>query len=488
MSAPPTIVWFRHDLRISDQPALNAAAQYGGPVIPLFIRAPEEEGDWPRGAAGRWWLHQSLSSLALDLEKRNSRLILRHGKPLEVLRELVRQTGAKRVVWNRRYEPAAVARDTQIKSALARDGIDCESFNASLLHEPWEIMNSSGRPFQVYTPFWRRCLSRGEPAEPLPPPARLAAPRKWPDSRPLKSLALEPRIPWADGIRNAWEPGEAGAAAELRRFLKSAVVDYSVERDRPDRAGTSRLSPYLQFGEIGPRQVWHAVRNRFADSKRSGKRKEAPSGDPYLRQLVWREFAYHLLFHFPETPTNPLRAKFADFPWEDDPQALRAWQQGRTGYPYIDAGMRQLWQTGWMHNRVRMAVGSFLVKDLLIPWQRGAEWFWDTLVDADLANNTLGWQWVAGCGADAAPFFRIFNPVSQGEKFDPDGEYVRRWVPELAALPTRWIHRPWEAPDDVLKQADVVLGTSYPTPIVDHAEARDRALTALKQTAANHRS
>jgi deoxyribodipyrimidine photo-lyase len=265
-------------------------------------------------------------------------------------------------------------------------------------------------------------------------------------------------------------------------------VDYSVERDRPDRAGTSRLSPYLQFGEIGPRQVWHAVRNRFADSKRSGKRKEAPSGDPYLRQLVWREFAYHLLFHFPETPTNPLRAKFADFPWEDDPQALRAWQQGRTGYPYIDAGMRQLWQTGWMHNRVRMAVGSFLVKDLLIPWQRGAEWFWDTLVDADLANNTLGWQWVAGCGADAAPFFRIFNPVSQGEKFDPDGEYVRRWVPELAALPTRWIHRPWEAPDDVLKQADVVLGTSYPTPIVDHAEARDRALTALKQTAANHRS
>lgn len=483
MTAAPVIVWLRDDLRLTDQPALQAAVQRGGPVIPVFIWAPDEADPWRPGAASRWWLHQSLASLHGGLSKLNSRVIVRRGNALHELRAVIRETGAAAVVWNRRYEPAAIARDTSIKADLSADGIDCESFNGSLLHEPWTIKNSSGRPFQVFTPFWKNCLSRGEPEPPLPAPDKLAAPKRWPESLPLSSLELEPRIPWDAGFREAWQPGERGAATALLNFTNSAIDDYAVDRDRPDRAGTSQLSPYLHFGEISPRQVWHAVRE-LAPSPRTGGPAETSAAGSFLRQIYWREFAYHLLFHFPTTPHAPLHEKFAHFPWEDDPQGLRAWQRGRTGFPYIDAGMRQLWQTGWMHNRVRMAVGSFLVKDLLIPWQRGAEWFWDTLVDADLANNTLGWQWIAGCGADAAPYFRIFNPVSQGEKFDPDGAYVRRWVPELAQLPSQWINRPWEAPRDVLKAAGVALGENYPPPIVDHAEARERALTALKQATA----
>lgn len=476
MSDSPTIVWFRHDLRIEDNPALLAAAARGGPVIPILIWAPEEE-DWPDGGASRWWLHQSLTKLQKILRGLHSRLIIRRGSTAEELDRIVRETRATAVYWNRRYEPQIVDRDTQIKARLNVAGVEAESFNANLLFEPWTIKTGTGTPFRVFTPFWRKCLAHGEPEEPQPAPAKLRAPVKWPAPLALDELQLEPRIPWDAEMRRSWSPGATGAARELERFLADGLEGYPVDRDRPDHAGTSRLSSFLHFGEIGPRQIWHAVRRA---ARKRHQRKHETIAEPYLRQLVWREFAHHLLYHYPQTVTEPLRSEFAAFPWEENAAGLRAWQRGQTGFPYIDAGMRELWTTGWMHNRVRMAVASFLVKDLLIPWQEGARWFWDTLVDADLANNTLGWQWTAGCGADAAPFFRIFNPVGQGERFDPDGAYVKTWVPELAKLPKKWIHKPWEAPPDVLRTAGVELGATYPPPIVDHATARRRALEALK--------
>lgn len=463
----PTLLWLRHDLRLADNPALSHACATGGPVIPVYIWSPTEEGDWPPGAATRWWLHHSLASLSSSLADKGSRLIVRRGPALETLLTLARDTGATSVVWNRRYEPASIARDTRIKSALKSDGLVPESFSASLLFEPTDIRNKAGTPFKVFTPFWKHCLSLGTPTPPQPAPARIPAPEHWPASLGFEALNLLPTIPWDTGFRAEWTPGEAGAEQVLDDFLPERMPVYNAERDRPDRPGTSRLSPHLHFGELSPRQIWDRANARGA------------SASPYLRQLVWREFAHHLLYHFPDTPTAPLRTEFEHFPWEDDPAGLRAWQRGRTGYPIVDAGMRQLWHTGWMHNRVRMIVGSFLVKDLLISWRRGAEWFWDTLVDANLANNTLGWQWIGGCGADAAPYFRIFNPVLQGEKFDPEGAYVRRWCPELSRLPNNLIHQPWNASPSELRAAEVRLGDTYPAPVVDHKEARDRAMTAL---------
>jgi deoxyribodipyrimidine photo-lyase len=332
------------------------------------------------------------------------------------------------------------------------------------------VENKSGKPFQVFTPFWKNCLAKPDPAEPLPAPARIPAPDKWPDSLPLAALELEPRIDWAAGMRAAWTPGEAGAQDRLAHFFSGAAERYGAARDIPGIEGTSRLSPHLHFGEISPRQVWHAARLSGIAGWRESR---------YLAEVGWREFAHHLLYHFPRTPVEPLRPEFARFPWRENDEALKAWQRGLTGYPVVDAGMRELWATGWMHNRVRMIVASFLVKDLLISWTEGAWWFWDTLVDADLAQNTLGWQWTAGCGADAAPYFRVFNPSGQGEKFDADGSYVRRWCPELARVPQEWLHRPWEAPAAVLAAAGVVLGRNYPKPIVDHAAARDFALKAF---------
>ena len=474
MAASVSLAWFRHDLRIVDNPALEAATQRGGPVIPVYIWTPEEEGAWSPGAASRWWLHQSLTSFAADLQKHDSRLVIRRGDSLSNLQSLIQETGAQAVFWNRRYEPLTVKRDTGIKSSLRAGGLHVESFNTGLLFEPRVIHNTAGKPFQVFTPFWKTCLSLAEPTVPLSVPSHLPAPDQWPDSVPLVNLQLEPTIDWVGGIRSTWCPGEDGAQRELQRFLTAAVTGYSEHRDRPDEVQTSRLSPYLHFGEISPRQVWHAVR------KHAGKHPAVQRGaEAYLRQLGWREFAHHLLFHFPHTVDQSLRAEFADFPWRDNSTDLKAWQRGQTGYPLVDAGMRELWAIGWMHNRVRMVAASFLVKHLLLPWQAGDRWFWDTLVDADLANNTLGWQWVAGCGADAAPYFRIFNPVAQGEKFDPNGNYVRRWVPELSRLPAEWIHKPWEAPANVLAESGVKLGMTYPEPIVDHHTARIRALAAL---------
>ncbi len=471
-----SLVWFRLDLRLGDQPALHAAVARGGSVLPVFIHAPEEEGLWAPGAASCWWLHQSLTSLAARLHDLGSRLVVQRGPSLDTLRRLAKQTGATAVFWNRRYEPAMSARDQVIQEALRAEGLQAETFNAALLHEPWTIRNQSGKAFQVFTPFWRHCLGQGDPGAPLPAPRRLRSPATWPESLSIPELRLEPEINWAGGLRASWQPGEAGAAGNLRRFLRQEFNQYSDQRNRPDRPGTSRLSPHLHFGEVGPRQVWHAVSQTAAER---GLPAHTWRGCQFLAELGWREFAHHLLHHFPHTPTESLRGAFRGFPWRKNATGLRAWQQGRTGYPMVDAGMRELWATGWMHNRVRMIAASFLVKDLLVSWQEGARWFWDTLVDADLANNTLGWQWTAGCGADAAPFFRVFNPTGQGEKFDPEGGYVRRWCPELALLPDRWIHQPHQAPTETLQASQVELGGTYPKPIVSHAIAREVALEAF---------
>jgi deoxyribodipyrimidine photo-lyase len=435
------LVWFRLDLRLADNPALAEAAARSSRIVPVFIWAPEEEGDWPPGAASRWWLHQSLKSLDADLRRRGMRLILRRGPSLDAMRSLVRECGADSILWNRRYEPALRRRDDQVRQALLSDGIQVETFNSALLLEPDEIKNKSGKPFQIFTPFWRECVSAMRDFTPGRIPRFVRA--KSLSSEPLDAFALEPYVDWTEGLQSAWKPGEAGAQKMLKRFLAGGLGKYPDHRDLPAIYGTSRLSPHLHFGEISPRRVWaECVHRRSAASK------------AFIRQLIWREFAHHMLYHFPHTASEPLRPKFSIFAWRKSPQKLRAWQRGLTGYPLVDAGMRELWATGWMHNRVRMIAGSFLVKDLLVSWTEGARWFWDTLVDADLANNTFGWQWVAGCGADAAPYFRIFNPVSQAVKFDPKREYVRRWIPEL------------DRPD-------------YAAPIVHHARARERALEAL---------
>ncbi len=460
------IVWFRRDLRLSDNAALEACADAN--VVPVFVWSPDEEGDWPPGAASRWWLHRSLIALDADLRRRGSRLIVRRGPAALALERLALETGADSLRFHRRYEPWAAKQEANVVGALKRIGCSVQAHEGSLLADPSALLNASGRPFQVFTPFYRALVDRLGADGPVPAgsaSARMPAAASDLASESIESLGLAPKAPWDRGLRETWTPGEAGANQRLASFLDGPVSQYADRRDRPDLDGVSRLSPHLHFGEIGPRQVWHLAR-------------QVEGSEPFVRQLAWREFSYHLLHHFPETPLQPLRPEFADFPWEADADALRAWQRGLTGFPIVDAGMRQLWAIGWMHNRVRMLAASFLTKDLLIPWQDGTRWFWDTLVDADLANNTQGWQWTAGCGADAAPYFRIFNPVTQAMKFDPDGTYVRAWVPELGRMPAEWIHRPWEAPAAVLRDAAVTLGETYPGRIVDHASARDRALDA----------
>jgi deoxyribodipyrimidine photo-lyase len=479
MNPAPAIVWFRHDLRLADNPALLAAIQREGAILPVFVFAPEEELPWPPGGASRWWLHQSIAALDARLRSLGSRLIIRCGPTLATLRAIAEESGADTVLWNRRYEPAIIARDRGIKETLKNQGLTVVSFNAALLHEPWTIQNKSKTPFQVFTPFWKNCLAKPDPDEPLPAPKNLAQPSTWPQSLNLDELQLQPKLNWGEGLDAAWQPGEAGAAANLSRFLTKAFDNYTDHRNRPDVVGTSRLSPHLHFGEISPRQLWHGV-GRMATKR--GLSTILWRGSQFLAEIGWREFAHHLLFHFPGTPTEPLRENFRKFPWRKNQDGLPAWQRGETGYPIVDAGMRELWKTGWMHNRVRMIAASFLVKDLLIDWQEGARWFWDTLVDADLGQNTLGWQWTAGCGADAAPYFRVFNPTSQGAKFDPQGEYVRKWCPELAKLPDRWLHQPHAAPPEILQIAGVELGHNYPRPIVSHAIAREVALEAYART------
>ena len=475
-----TLLWLRHDLRLADQPALDRALRRGGPVVPVFILEPA--GPWAPGAAARVFLHDALAALEDALRAAGSRLVLRYGDPVGELRALAAETGADALAFNQRVEPAARSTDAAVLRAL--DGqLAIEQCNGALLLEPRSIATGSGGPYRVFTPFWRSVHAALQAAPPvtLPAPARIPAPTRWPKSVPLEALGLLPGIRWDTGIRACWPATEAAARARLEAFLDEGVERYAATRDFPALDGVSRLSPYLHLGQLSPRQIWAAVQAR---ALAAGQLAPGETVLAWLRQLVWREFAHHLLCHFPHTADAPLRTEFERLPWVDDVAGYRRWCRGETGYPIVDAGMRELWATGFMHNRVRMIVASFLTKDLGVHWRRGAEWFWDTLVDANLANNTLGWQWTAGCGADAAPYFRIFNPVSQSVKFDGSGAYLRRWLPELAALPDADLHAPWLAPPMALAAAGVTLGKTYPAPMLDHAVARREALARLEYTRA----
>ncbi len=472
-TASPVIVWFRNDLRLADNLALSAACETGKPLICLYVLDNESAGIRPEGGATRWWRAGSLRDLSQRLEARGARLVLRKAAVQRALLDVARDTGADHVFWNRSHNPPEDGVAETALAALRDTGVESSDFNSSLLHEPGTIRTRSGGPVCVFTPFWRAARP-----DVLPPP------RPAPDringfddvsGEALDSWSLEPAKPdWAGGLRATWTRGEHGAQDRLKAFVDDALPAYASSRDRPDRDITSRLSPHLRFGEIGPRQIWRAA--VFASDDRHRAPRAADGLDKLLSEIGWREFSYHLLHARPDLARRNIQGRFDRFPWRDDPRALRAWQRGMTGYPLVDAGMRQLWQTGWMHNRVRMVAASFLVKHLLLDWRAGEAWFWDTLVDADPANNPTGWQWVAGSGADAAPYFRIFNPVLQGSTFDPAGDYVRRFVPELARLPPQHIHAPWRAPPLVLAEAGVDLGRTYPLPIVDHAAARQRAL------------
>jgi len=473
MAKKVAVVWFRADLRCKDNPALRYAIDEGYQVLPVFILEDAKDDSWKLGGAARWWLHHSLFSLSQSLKEKGAPLVLRKGESKKILSELIKEVNADALFWNRCYEPHSVKRDKEIKEQFKNSLEEVKSFNASLLFEPWEIENQQGNPYKVYTAFWNATQKNAEPREPLPEPREVDGLKNAPKSNDLADLELLPKIPWDDGLVENWKPGETHARKQLSQFIKNYVHEYDELRNRPDIKGTSRISPYLRFGELSPFDSWQMLQ-KAAEEERS------ESLLCFKKELVWREFAYHLLFHFPDTTKQPLRPEFKKFPWKKKKKHLIAWQKGRTGYPIVDAGMRELWHTGWMHNRLRMIVASFLVKHLLIPWQEGADWFWDTLVDADLANNSLNWQWAAGCGADAAPYFRIFNPITQGEKFDPKGDYTRKWVPELSKVPTKYLFKPWEAPKDVLAQAQIVLGKTYPKPIVEHSEAREAALDAYE--------
>jgi deoxyribodipyrimidine photo-lyase len=467
------LVWFRQDLRIEDNPALAAALKTGRPLIPVYIYAPDEEAQWSAGGASRWWLHHALDALDGELQKYGSGLVLRKGATLKNLQDICKSHEVSGVFWNRRYEPAIIDHDAHIKQQLRAEGIGAESFSASLLYEPHTIQNRSGKPFRVFTPFWKHLRSLAVEA-PVPVDTnKLTVPLTAPRSEPLQSLGLLPEIPWDKSFYQYWDPGLKAAGETLNEFALQRARRYKDHRDLPAVDGTSRLSPYLHFGQLGPRQVWQALLQTGSV--------DGPGEYTFLSEIGWREFAYHLLFHFPDTPQQALNKNYSQFPWQADDGYLKAWQTGQTGYPIVDAGMRQLWQTGWMHNRVRMITASFLVKHLLQPWQEGARWFWATLVDADLASNTMGWQWTAGCGADASPYFRIFSPMLQGAKFDANGSYIHKWVPELKNIPAKFIHQPWEAPYGVLKQAGVKLGDNYPKPVIDHKAGRERALAALSE-------
>ncbi|MGO4410540.1 MULTISPECIES: cryptochrome/photolyase family protein [unclassified Brevundimonas] len=472
-ASPPVILWFRRDLRLTDNPALHHALATGRPVLPVYVLDERLEGR-PIGGASRWWLDRSLRALDADLRTRGGRLILRRGDAEAELRRLIAETGAAQVFMNRLFEPEAFARDADIAHGLKADGIECRGFNATLLCRPGAVLNGSGQPYKVFTPFLKALLATAEAPAALNAPETVTVPDGV-AGEAGEDWGLHPTRPdWSTGFVGT--PGEAGARAALDAFVAGGLTSYVVDRDRPDGAGTSGLAAHLHWGEIGPWRAVTAVRRAAAAG-----RVASAEAEKFVAEIGWREFSAHLLHHFPYLPERAFRPEYDAMAWRDDPEALAAWKAGRTGYPLVDAGMRQLWATGTMHNRVRMVVASFLIKHLLIDWRAGEAWFWDTLTDADLASNVQNWQWVAGSGADAAPYFRIFNPVAQGEKFDPEGRYVRRWAPEIARLPDRWLQAPWTAPSAVLAEAGVRLGVDYPRPIVDHAAARERALAALKR-------
>jgi deoxyribodipyrimidine photo-lyase len=474
MTGETVIHWFRQDLRLADNPALCAAAAQGK-VLPVYILDDVNAGIHKMGGASRWWLHHSLTSLNASLD---NKLVVLAGDPRELLPQLVQQVGAKAVHWNRAYEPWRISRDSAIKASLTAAGITVDSSNGSLLWEPWEVLKNDGTPYRVFTPFYRRgCLTAPPPRQPLPAPDPLVL-STHPDlargDTAIAGLGLLPDHDWGDSFSDIWAVGEAGARAQLSGFLDHGLAGYKAGRNFPARRNVSRLSAYLHWGEISPNMVWYAAQQHLQNGACPDQ-----DGDHFLSELGWREFSHSLLYHFPDLPRKNLQPRFDHFAWRDDPQLLAKWQKGMTGYPIVDAAMRELWQTGYMHNRSRMIVGSFLVKNLRLHWHHGEAWFWDCLVDADLANNSASWQWIAGCGADAAPYFRIFNPITQGEKFDPDGAYIRRYVPEVAGLPDAYLCSPWTAPAEVLAGANLRLGETYPRPIIDAKQSREAALAAF---------
>jgi deoxyribodipyrimidine photo-lyase len=472
-----TILLFRQDLRLHDHPALTAAAQRGA-VIPVFVLDDEVCGDWSMGGASRWWLKQSLLNLGSTISQSGGELILRRGDTVTALKDIQSQSGADAIYFSRQYQPWSAATEKAINDTFSGNGIEVKRYPGTLLHEPGSVLTGSGTAFKVFTPFWRAAVKQPV-ATPLPSPSV-----NWSNSvsggEDLSSWVLDPaedtRVPdWAIGWEAIWDPGEDGAHNALEAFLDEPVAHYSEGRDLPARRYTSRLSPHLKFGEISPRQVWASAQQRKLSSP-----EWASAIDKFLAEIGWREFCYQLIDLFDAMPNSPFKDQFASFPWDNSEEQLKAWQRGMTGYPIVDAGMRELWQTGFMHNRVRMIVASFLTKHLLVHWLEGERWFWDCLLDADIASNACSWQWVAGSGADAAPYFRIFNPITQGQKFDPEGEYVKRWCPELSDLPKKFVHAPWEAPAMTLASAGVELGKTYPEPIVDHKMARQGALDAYE--------
>lgn len=462
-----SIHWFRQDLRLSDNQAFTNAAQ-SGRVLPIYILDDENCGDYAMGAASRWWLHHSLQSLNASL---NSTLSIYHGNPIDILLDIAARHNVSTVHWNRCYEPWRIKRDMEIKARLQQNAIVVESYNGALLWEPWKVKKHDGAPYKVFTPFYRKgCLQAEAPSKPIAAPSSVTSVHDSEKSLPLAQLKLLPNIRWDTSLENHWDIGEHAAQKRLHTFIEEGLSRYKEGRNLPSKPYVSRLSPYLHFGEISSRQLWHTLRSAGDDV----------NIDHFCSELGWREFSNSQLYYNPELPRKNLQAKFDAFPWVEDSSALNAWRKGQTGVPMVDAGMRELWETGYMHNRVRMIVGSFLVKNLRLHWRHGERWFWDTLVDADLANNSASWQWIAGCGADAAPYFRIFNPVTQGQKFDPDGHYVRRFVPEIASLANKYLFCPWEAPEQVLKDAGIELGRSYPRPIVDLKQSRHAALEAFQ--------
>ena len=473
MAERVALVWFRRNLRLADNPALTEALARNERVVPVYVHAPDEETPWASGPASRAWLSRSLLALASSLEQLGSRLLIVDGPSIDALGQLASHTGAREIHYDLRTEPHARERDRHLTAAMEASGVSCLGHQCALLRDPAGPLTSAGAPYRVFTPYFNACRRLGEAGDPLAAPTAVPTPDAMPDGIPTAQVTVGITAPAE--LSEYFTPGEAGARLAARRFFAEAAAAYPADRDRPGVEGTSRLSPHLAFGEIGARQL---AAEAYAAVSPGAAADVADGVEAFIRQLHWREFAHHLLYHFPHTTERPLRPEFSQMPWVVDPDGMAAWRLGRTGYPIVDAGMRELAATGWMHNRVRMLVASLLTKDLLVPWQDGARVFWDMLVDADLANNTLGWQWVAGSGADAAPYFRVFNPTTQGERYDPDGAYVRRWVPELSALPDRWIHRPHEAPAEILTAAGVTLGTTYPLPVVDHAWARQRALAA----------
>ena len=466
MKKPLAIYWFRQDLRLSDNPALTAAIKAGN-ILPVYILDDDNSGSDTMGAASRWWLHHSLASLNESL---GEKLNLYQGNAKEILTQLIDKYDITSIHWNRCYEPWRVARDTEMKEYLTAQSIAVHSHNGSLLWEPWAIKKQDGTAYKVFTPFYRRgCLNAEPPREPLPAPTDLAC-IKDDDSLPLNALELLPKIRWDRQLKPHWNIGEKAARQRFEQFLKEGLAHYKEGRNLPAKPYVSRLSPHLHLGEISPNQLWYAARMRGENS----------NIDHFCSELGWREFSYHLLYENPDIRRKNIQTKFDRFPWDKNENALLAWQHGQTGVPIVDAGMRELWQTGFMHNRVRMIVGSFLVKNLRIHWHEGEKWFWDCLVDADMASNSASWQWIAGCGADAAPYFRIFNPVTQGQKFDADGDYTRHYVPELKDLPNKYLFNPWEAPELILSAAGITLGETYPTPIVDLKASRNAALAAFR--------